>query len=65
MLTDFTGPFYTLLVEETFESLGAMEDAVRAESRLPAWGEFLPRFAALVETGHRELLRIVADTAPP
>ena len=61
ILTDLAGPFYTLVVEETFESLGVMEDALRADSRLPGWREFYQRFAALTKSGHRELFTIVPD----
>jgi len=64
VLTDLAGPFYTLVVEETFESLGAMEDAFRADSRLPEWREFYSRFATIAETGERELYTIIEEAAP-
>ncbi len=64
ILTDLAGPFNTIVVEESFESLGAMEDRLRSDSRVPGWREFYPQFAALVKSGHRELFTIV-DAAPP
>ena len=65
LLTDLTGPFYTLVLEETFESLTAMEEAFRNDSGIKEWRDFYPRFVPLVESGYREVFTIVGSGATP
>ena len=65
LLTDLTGPFYTLVLEETFDSLTAMERTLERDMRLPEWQAFYPRFSPLVESGYRELFTVVGSAVPP
>ena len=65
LLTDLTGPFYTLVLEETFESLTVMEQTLERDMRLPEWQAFYPRFTPLVESGYRELFTVVGSAVPP
>jgi hypothetical protein len=65
LLTDLTGPFYTLVLEETFENLTAMEQILERDMRLPEWQAFYPRFTPLVESGYREVFTVVGSAVPP
>ena len=65
LLTDVSGPFYTLVVEETFESLGAMDVALRADAQIPDWPAFYQQFAPLAESGYRELFTVVEGEESP
>ncbi len=56
-LTDVTGPFYTLVMETTYESLTAMEKDNQAMSD-PRWGAWYQKFGALCDTGSREIFTI-------
>jgi hypothetical protein len=58
VLTDVSGPFYTLVLEMSFPSLGAFE---QAESTMgdAAFKDAYAKFVPLVESGHREIFRVV------
>lgn len=56
---DLTGEFYTLVMESSFESLAAYEHALRAVSESEAWQESYRRLVPLVESGRREIFRVV------
>jgi hypothetical protein len=59
LLTDMTGPFYTLILELTLPSLAAAETTL---SKVMADKEFhanYERFVPLVESGYREILNVV------
>lgn len=65
LLTDLTGPFYTLVLESTHESLSAMEREMEGESDSTEWRDWYQRFTPLVESGYREVFTIVgADVLP-
>jgi hypothetical protein len=57
VLTDLTGPYYTLVMESTFDSLADLERAV--SNFTPEWRAWYARFAPLVREGRREIYRIV------
>jgi hypothetical protein len=59
-LTDLTGPFYTLVLEITYESLSAMENEQRNVMGGKEWGEWYQKFIPLVESGHREIYTILS-----
>ena len=59
VLTDMTGEFYTLVIETSFEGLGAFEEALAGTSRSQEWRESYARFTPLVASGRREVFRIV------
>jgi hypothetical protein len=59
ILTDLTGPFYTVVLELTHADLAASEAAGRKIMSNPEWQANYQKFAALVESGHREIFTIV------
>lgn len=60
ILTDVTGPYYTLVMESNFGSLADLEVALAEMSRHEAWGAWYRRFIPLVRQGRREIFRVVA-----
>jgi hypothetical protein len=58
VLTDVTGPFYTLVHELTFPALADLERAQQNMSD-PAWKDAYAKFVPLVESGYREIFRVV------
>jgi predicted LPLAT superfamily acyltransferase len=58
VMTDVTGPFYTLVHELTFASL---EDLERGQGNMgdPAWKDAYAKFVPHVESGYREIFRVV------
>lgn len=57
--TDITGQFYTLVLENTFDSLGAYEQGMGALGKNEAWQKWYASFCTLVVSGHREIYTIV------
>jgi hypothetical protein len=60
LLTDVTGPFYTLVLEFEFENLAEMENASREMMKQPGWQESYQKFSTAVDSGRREIFTIVA-----
>ena len=59
LLTDVTGPFYTLILELTLPNLAAAETTL---SKVMGDREFranYEKFVPLVESGHREIFNVV------
>lgn len=56
VLTDLTGPYYTLVMESTFESLADYERGLQFTDE---WRAAYAHFVPLVLGGHREILRVV------
>lgn len=59
LLTDLTGPFYTLVLELTLPNLAALETTL---SKVMSDKEFhanYEKFVPLVESGHREVFHLV------
>ena len=63
-LTDLTGPYYTLVLESTYEGLAAYEQSMGEGMSDPEWKAWYQRFSPLVESGHRELFTIVGADVP-
>lgn len=59
ILTDFTGEFYTLIMESKYGDLSEYEKALKADLGLPEWRKWYEKFIPLVESGKREILTIV------
>ncbi len=59
LLTDLTGDFYTLVLEFEYNSYADAEREATEAMRAPGWHETYQKFAALVDTGRRELFTIV------
>ena len=58
-LTDFTGDFYTLIMESKFNDLAEYEKALKNELGMPEWQKWYQKLVPLVESGRREILTIV------
>lgn len=56
VLTDLTGPYYTLVMESTFENLTQYEQGLNFTDE---WRAVYTRFVPLVLAGHREIFRVV------
>ena len=63
LLTDITGRFYTLVLEETFDSLAQMEQHFTGMQQ-DEWRTWYARFTPLVESGTREMYNIVGTGIP-
>ena len=59
ILTDATGPFFTVVTEVEVESLAAWEGPFREAMARPWMGEWFGRMMPLVESGSREFYNIV------
>lgn len=59
ILTDLVGPYYTLVLESTFNSLPEWEQQGRKIMGDPEWRKQYENILPLVESGHREVFNIV------
>jgi hypothetical protein len=59
LLTDVTGPFYTLVLELTVPNLGAFENQAPKLFGDKEWQANYQKLGALVESGSREIFTIV------
>lgn len=59
ILTDMVGPFYTLVLELISPSLGAQEGIMSKVMGNKEWQANYQKFAALVESGYREIFTLV------
>jgi hypothetical protein len=61
LLTDLAGPaFYTVILESTYDSLSDWEKAHEAAKGNAAWREVYSKILPLTESGHREVLSVLA-----
>lgn len=56
---DLTGPFYTLVFENTWDSMGAFEKALADLGTNKEWQEWYRKLVPLVESGHREIYSVI------
>jgi hypothetical protein len=59
ILTDATGPFFTVVTEVEVESLAAWEGSFSETMNQPWMGEWFGRMMPLVESGSREFYNLV------
>ncbi len=59
ILTDATGPFFTVITEIEVESFAAWEGEFSAAMNRPWMGEWFSRMMPLVESGRREFYNII------
>lgn len=59
ILTDATGPFFTVVTEVEVESLAAWEESFSEGMARPWMNEWFGKMVPLVESGSREFYRIV------
>lgn len=64
LLTDLTGPYYTLVLETTYDGLAGFEHAARTAMDDADWRAWYARFTPLVESGYRELFTVVGSGVP-
>lgn len=64
LLTDATGPFYTLVMEETFDGLADIEREMQSITGDKEWRAWYDRFVPLVESGYREVFNVVGSSVP-
>ena len=58
ILTDASGPFFTVVTETEFESLAAWEQATGEYYTMPDFGDWFERMTPLVDSGRREFYNI-------
>lgn len=63
LLTDFTGPFYTVVLESTHKDLAAYEKSLHSELGSEDWKKWYASFVPLVESGSREMFTVVEDNS--
>ncbi len=59
ILTDASGPFFTVVTEYEVESLGAWETAFQRMMGRPEMEDWFGRMTAVVESGRRDFFNIV------
>jgi hypothetical protein len=59
ILTDASGPFFTVVTETEVESFAAWEQGFRESMDRPWMGDWFSRMVPLVESGSREFYNIV------
>jgi selenophosphate synthase len=59
ILTDVTGPFYTMVLEMTFGSLADVERGSKAIMEDAGWKDAYAKMVPLVESGVREIYNVV------
>jgi hypothetical protein len=59
LLTDLTGPFYTVVLELTVPNLGAFEAAAPTLMGDKEWQANYQKLGAFIESGHREIFTLV------
>jgi hypothetical protein len=58
ILTDLTGPYYTLVMETSHNSLTDFEKAMKQETGTDEFRKFYQKFVELVESGRREIFTV-------
>jgi hypothetical protein len=58
ILTDASGPFFTVVAEMSFVDFAEYERVEREEFAHPEFGVWFEMMVPLVETGHREFMRV-------
>jgi len=59
LLTDLTGPYYTLVLENTYKDLADYEATDRKTMSQPEMGAWYQKFIPLVDSGRREIFSIL------
>jgi hypothetical protein len=61
ILTDVVGDFYTIVFENTFESLSDFERAGKEVMSKPEWQKWYEQVHTVTESGYREIFNVVAE----
>ncbi len=60
-LTDLSGPFYTLVMEITYQNLTDLEKSQKEIMGTREFSDWYQRFIPLVESGYREMFTVVGS----
>ena len=60
LLTDVVASFYTVILEQTFESLAEFESLAKGLMANSEWQAWYQKLTPLIEAGRREIFTIVA-----
>lgn len=61
LMTDLSGPFFTVVTERKVESLEAFFTGMREGFSRPEFGEWFAKTTPLIESGRREFYTIESD----
>ena len=61
LLTDLVGEFYTVVFENTFDSLADFESGAKNVMPNPQWQAWYAKVTTITESGYREILNIAAE----
>ena len=61
LMTDLVGDFYTIVFENTFDSLAAFESGLGSMMGKPEFQAAYAKVVALTESGRREIFNLVAE----
>ncbi len=59
LLTDVVASFYTLVLEQTFASLGEFETSTQTLMGNPEWKSWYQKVLPFVDSGYREIFMVV------
>jgi hypothetical protein len=59
LLTDLAGPYYTLVMESTYQNLAEFEKSAQSEMVNEDFRKWYQKFVLLVDSGKREIFTIV------
>jgi hypothetical protein len=59
IMTDLTGPYYTMVLESEFANLAEFEAGHSSTAMTDEWRKWYSRFTELVDSGRREIFTIV------
>lgn len=59
MLTDLTGTYYTLVLETSYKNTSEFEESLPKMFSNEKYQQWYQRFVPLVETGYREIFKVV------
>ena len=61
VLTDVVGQFYTVVFENSFESLSDFENSSKKIMSNSDWQAWYQKVSGLTESGYREILNVIAE----
>jgi hypothetical protein len=59
LLTDLTGPYYTLVLEAAYKDLGDYQAFSQKEMAVQGMGALYQKFVPLVDSGRREMFTVL------
>lgn len=62
VLTDVSGPFYTLVLESSFDNLASYESQMQSMFAKSEWKDWYQSFLPFITDGQREMFKIVLES---